>query len=245
MAAGSSNTPSSTVFHDESGPTTEYRSLSVLAILSFVVGCIAPVAYVAPFLLVFPLVGIALAILALRKIAISEGASVGRWIALAGLLLSIASLILPLSHFLTLKTIRVNEAQAFGRRWIELATSGKMEDAFHLTMDSARPNAPVEPGGSVAPPPYQLFIDLPIVKALKAIGADANIQLRETLEYKPESYRVMTVRQLYRVTPAAGATSAPVDVLLTIQRGILPRENMSRWIIARYESKPAGDSAAK
>ncbi len=244
MATGSSNTTSSTVFHgDDYEQASDYRSLSVLAILSLVAGCIAPVAYIAPFLLVFPLVGIALALLALRQIAVSDGLLAGRWAAIIGLVLSIASVVLPFSHYLALRTMRMNEAQAFGRRWVELVTAGKMEEAFQLTIDSTRPNAPPEPGAPPTPAPYQLFIDLPIIKELKSAGAGANIEVRETLEYKPENYRVMTIRQLYRVTAAAGAPSQPIDVVLTIVRGVLPRDNMSRWMISRYEPKTADDSS--
>ena len=127
MAAGTPHSASSSVFHgDDHEQTTEYRSLSVLAVLGLVIGLIAWVAYLAPFLIVVPLAGIAISLLALRQIAVSDGVMAGRWAAIVGLALSIVFAVLPLSHYFALKTMRLSEAEAFSRRWVDLVIPGSV-----------------------------------------------------------------------------------------------------------------------
>jgi len=80
-----------------------------------------------------------------------------------------------------------------------------------------------------------------------AVGPNADIRIRDTVDYQAVTYRSITVRQLYSVTPApgAGASGQPVEFVLALQRATLPRESMSRWLITNYAPpKAAGDTAA-
>jgi hypothetical protein len=239
MATSTSPAASSPVFHgDDPEQITDYRSLSVLAIISLVIGLIAPLAIAAPFLLVVPFVGIAVSLLALRRIAVSEGVLAGRWAATAGLVLSVASAVLPISHDLVQRMIRVHQAEEFGRSWVAMVTAGNLEQAFHLTVDASRGTPPAEPGAPPKPNPYQAFLDQPIIKSLQAAGADADIRVRDTLEYQAATYRNITVRQLYAVTPASATPavgSQPIEFVLSIQRSTLPRDSMSRWMVTRLD----------
>ncbi len=227
MATSTSPAASSPVFHgDDPEQTTDYRTLSVLAIISLVIGLIAPIAIAAPFLLVVPFFGIAVSLLALRRIAVSGGVLAGRWAATAGLVLSVASAVLPISHDLILRAIRVHQAEAFGQSWVAMVTSGNLEQAFHLTVDATRPTPPAEPDAPAKPDPFQTFRDQPIIKALQAAGADADIRIRDTIDYQAATYRNLTIRQLYAVTPTsatpAGAGRQPMEFVLSVQRGTLP-----------------------
>src|SRR6476620_3954579 len=116
MATSTSTTTTpSPVFHgDDPEQTTEYRTLSVLAIISLVMGLAAPLAVAAPFLLAIPLFGIAVSLVALRRIAVSGGVLAGRWAATLGLVLCVASAVLPISHDMIQRAIRVHQAETFG-----------------------------------------------------------------------------------------------------------------------------------
>ncbi len=145
MATGSSTTAYNPAFQgDDPEQTTEYSTLSVLAIISLVIGVVAPLAIVSPLLLAIPLFGIAVALLALRRIAVSEGTLAGRWAAIVGLALCIASAVGPFSHSFAQRTIRSNQAAEFGRSWIAMVTSGDSKQAFRLTVDGSRPQPPLE-----------------------------------------------------------------------------------------------------
>jgi hypothetical protein len=250
MATGTSRTVSAPVFHgDDPEQTTEYRTLSVLAIISLIMGIAAPLAIAAPFLLAIPLFGIAVSLVALRRIDVSGGVLAGRWAAIIGLALCVASAILPISHDLIQRTIRVNQAETIGRDWVAMLTAGKSKEAFHLTSEANRPVS-AEESAAAAPKasPYDKFIDQPVIKALLAAGAGADIRIRETVDYQATTYRSIVVRQLYSVTPAAsaGSSSRPIQFVLTVQRATLPRESMSRWMITRYDfSNAVADSPAQ
>jgi hypothetical protein len=255
MATGTSITATSPVFHgDDPEQTTEYRTLSVLAIISLVIGLFAPLAIAGPFLLAIPFFGIAVSLVALRQIAVSGGVLAGRWAATAGLVLCIASAIMPASHDMIQRAIRIHQAEKFGRGWIALVTAGELKQAFHLTVDATRPPAPPQPN---APPPepnappkpsaYDTFVANPIIKALQAAGPNADVRIREALAYQATSYRNISVRQLVAVTPApaspSGSGSQPFEFVLSVQRATLSRESMSRWLITSYElPKAATDS---
>jgi hypothetical protein len=247
MATGTS-TVSAPVFHgNDPEQTTEYRTLSVLAIISLVIGLAAPLAIFAPFLLSIPLFGIAISLVALRRIAVSEGLLAGRGAATIGLVLCIASAVMPISHDMIQRTLRVNQAEKFGRDWVALVTSGNTKEAFRLTVDGTRPLPPAEPKAPPKPAPYETFVGLPIIKALQAAGAGANIRIRDTVEYQATSYRSIYIRQLYSVTPAStGGGGQPTEFVLSVQRATMPRESMSRWLVANYAPPQAtADSSAK
>jgi hypothetical protein len=254
MATGTSITAASPVFHgDDPEQTTDYRTLSVLAIISLVIGLVAPLAIAGPFLLAIPLFGIAVSLVALRQIAVSGGVLAGRWAATAGLVLCIASAILPISHDMIQRAIRIHQAENFGRSWIALVTAGDQKQAFHLTIDATRPPAPPEPNAPPQPnaPPkpsaYDTFVANPVIKALQAIGPNADVRIRETLAYQATSYRNILVRQLVAVCRApaspSGSGGQPFEFVLSLQRATMSRESMSRWLVASYElPKPAADS---
>ena len=249
MATSTSLDTSSQVFHgDDPEQTTEYRTLSVLAIISLIIGLAAPLAVAAAFLLVIPLVGIAVSLVALRRIAVSEGVLAGRGAATVGLALCVASAVLPISHDLIQRAIRVRQAEMFGRSWVAMVTSGNTKQAFSLTADATRPMPPAEPNAPPKPPPYEAFIDQPVIKALQAAGPDAEIRVGDTVEYRAATYRSITVRQLYEVSPASasptGSGSQPIEFVLSLQRATLPRESMSRWLVTSCTfPKTEADSA--
>jgi hypothetical protein len=252
MATGTSHPATAPVFHgDDPEQTTEYTTLSVLAIIAFVFGLAAPLAIAGPFLLAIPFFGIAVALVALRRIAVSGGVLSGRWLATIGLGLCVASAVLPISHTLIQRAMRQHEAEVVGRNWVTLVTSGELKKAFQLTVDSTRPAPPPEPGAPPKPAPYDAFINHPVIKALQAAGKDAEIRIRDTIEFQAASYRNFTVRQLYEVTPApassSGSSAKPIEFILSIQRATLARESMSRWMITAYTfpTPDANSSAAR
>jgi hypothetical protein len=246
MATGTSSTASTPAFHaDDPEQTSDYRTLSVLAIISLVFGLAAPLAFGGPLLRAIPLFGIAISLLALRRIAVSGGVLTGRGLAITGLVLCVASTIAPFTRDLVQRSIREHQAKRFSQNWLELITSGELEQGLRLTMEGNRPQAPSEPGmppGPGVPPApkkssYEIFLDEPLIKALKDVGANAEIRFDGTLDYQPATYRSMTVRQQFTVSPpSTGGSQQPVNVVVTVQRAPMSMAGVSRWLVARYEN---------
>src|SRR5262245_2800485 len=121
MATGTSFAVAAPAFHaDDPEETAEYRQVSVLALISFVLGILSPLTFASPLLMAIPLFGIAFSILALRQIAGSQGGVSGRWAAVAGLFLCVISLVAPFSRDLVFRSVRTREAVSVGRDWLEL-----------------------------------------------------------------------------------------------------------------------------
>lgn len=254
MSTGTSRTVSAPVFHgDDPEQTTEYSSLSVLAIISLIMGIAAPLAIAAPFLMAIPLFGIAVALVALRRISVSGGALAGQWPARIGLALCVASALVPVSHDMIQRTMRVNDAEKFGQKWIETVASGNLKEAFRLTIDG---NKPIPAADSMGVPnrgpkvsPYESFTAQPVIQAIQAIGLNPVIRVRDTIDFQAKSARNISVNQSYSVASGATATNPsgqPLELLLTIQRATLPRESQSRWLIGNVTyPKSDADSSAK
>lgn len=251
MAIGTSSRVSTPAFHaDDPDPTTEYRTLSGLAIISLVIGLVSPLCFGAPLLMAIPFFGVAVSLIALRRIAMSDGVLAGRWAAIAGLVLCAVFAIAPFSRDLVLRSMRSHQAEDFGRQWLALVLSGRTEQAFRLTVDSTRPQPPPEPGETKSKPtPYATFMALPAVKALAAAGAESDVRFDGTVGYDRPSSRQVFVRQQYEIIPHAAKSGAnpsapPIDVLLFVERTRLAPEGRSRWLVHSMELATAPAAAA-
>ena len=235
MATGTSSRASSPAFHtDEPGETIEYRTLSVLAIVSLIFGLASPLCFGAPLLMVIPVFGAAISILALVRIAASEGTLAGKWMAIVGLVLCVGIGVAPFTRGLAIRSLRTHQAKDFAEGWIRLIVAGKTEDAFRLTIDSTRGPAPQAPGEPAKPQtnPYDTFVGLPLVKSMTAYGADADIEYAGTVSYDPVTFHRVLVRQKYLVSsPGLESSLKPLEVYLTMQRAKLATEGRSRWLM--------------
>src|SRR4029434_2227683 len=121
--------------HTHQGDETlaQYASVTRVAVLGVVLGLVAALALVSPILLVVPLAAIATAIVALRRIAISEGRLLGAWPATLGLCLAALFLGLGLSRQVTRETDLAGQAQEFAEAWLILVRAGKLQMADQMT----------------------------------------------------------------------------------------------------------------
>jgi hypothetical protein len=228
-------------FHaDDAQQVAEYRTLSALAIVSLIVGLAAPLCFAWPLLLAIPLIGVAVSVVAIRRIDSSDGALVGRWAATAGLALCVASGTAVVSRDLVTRSLRTGQAEHVGRQWIQLLVAGDIEKAFRLTVAANQRPEPM-PGPPEPKPektPYEQFRDDPIIAKLAAAGADAQVQLAETSAYEPQPYGQFVIRQQFVVAgggAADGEQSEPIQIVLTLQRSRLFQESQPRWLVANYE----------
>jgi hypothetical protein len=245
MATGTSTRVPAPAFHaDDTEENTNYRSLSVTALIALLFGLASPLCFGHILLMLIPLIGIVFSILALRQIADSDGALAGRGAAVAGLVLCVGFGVAPFARALVLRTTRTSQAEDFGLRWIQSVAAGKTEHAFRLTADSTRRAPPSEPGAPApTQTPYELFLDQPLVKALVSAGADAEIRFEGTTGYEAPSFQRIIVRQKYAIAPkSAGGDATPVEAILTLQRAKLSSEGRSRWLVVSLTdaNQPAG-----
>jgi hypothetical protein len=234
----------------------DYRTLSALAIIGLLFGLASVHCLASQLFLVVPLIGAAISLMALRRIAMSDGLLGGRGAATAGLVLCVACGLAAISRDAVTRHLRTRQAEQVGRNWISLLLAGDTGTAFRLTVESSRPAPPPEPG-MPAPQanPYEEFRKHSLVQAISTIGSDSQIEIVRTLRYVPETHRQFVVAQQFSIVPSEAATDAdeaatdadpnlrPVQANLTLQRSWLRGERKSRWLVAAYELTPAKDNA--
>ncbi len=248
MDATARPTDSAPAFHAEDvDQVADYRSVSVLAILSLLIGLASPLVLLSRLFLVLPLLGAAFSLIALRRVATSSELLAGRWAATAGLALCVACGIAALSRDGVTRYLRTTQAAEFGRKWLTTLAANETEQAFRMTVEGTRPPAQPEPG---TPPsatsPYDEFMKDPLVQQISTAGATAKVARLETQEYSELSRRDVLVRQRFRITPQgeadkSGSTDA-IEADLTLQRSRFPGRREPLWLIAKFES-PAVSNA--
>jgi hypothetical protein len=245
MATGTSIGSSPSAFHvDDPEQASGYRTLSIPAILSLVLGLASPLCFGAPLLFVIPIAGIAIALFALIRIDSSGGSLAGRPAAVVGLVLSTAMVVAPTTRAYVIEHIRTKQATEFADSWLNFVVSGQTEKAFKLTNDSLKGPPPPDPEHKLEKPadPYDSFRAQPLIKALSALGDDAQVQLVEVSGYDPHSFEQVFVQTRYEVKPSAAKPgAAPVTIVLTLQHGRLAREGRSRWMVYAFDdgTKPS------
>ncbi|MEX2307252.1 MAG: hypothetical protein WD738_06645 [Pirellulales bacterium] len=235
-------------FHaDDAEQVAGYRTVSALAIISLVFGLASPLCFAWPLMMAIPIFGTAISIVALLRIAASDGALAGRWAATAGLALCLICGAAAVSRNAVSRFIRTRQAEEVGRNWIGLLLADDAEQAFHFTVTGNRREPPPEPGmPAPTETPYEQFALSPIVPTLAAAGRDADIRYVETLSYEPQARRQFLIQQKFVVTPKAAAEGTPrdpVEVHLTLQRSQLMGEPQSRWLVANFEVPQAAAEA--
>jgi hypothetical protein len=234
-------------FHsDDVQHVANYRALSVLAIFSLLIGLASSLSLLAKGFLLLPLSGLAVALLALRRIALSDGRLAGRGTAIAGLVLCVAFGAAALTRDAVSRYLRTSQAEEFAAQWLALVASNETAQAFKATYEGARPPAPPEPG--VPPPtktPYDAFLSDPLIQQIVAAGDDATIQYVDTLEFAPQSRQVVVVRQQFSVVPADSEKTSharPTQVVLTLQRASFRGDRDKRWLVMRHEAPSSADN---
>jgi hypothetical protein len=231
-------------FHSDDPPeVSEYRTMSALAIVAFVFGLASPLCFWAPLLMGIPLFGAAMAIIAVRRIAASEGGLAGRGLALVALALCLVSATAAISHDRVTRYLRSNQAEEMARRWIGLLLAERTQEAFQLTVDGLRPPAP--PGPGMPPPtetPLETFTKNPVVQALSAAGPASDVRFDGMLSYSPMSSGQLILQQRYSITPSAATGSqsgSSIEVILSVQRSRLAGEKGLRWLIYSFRDANA------
>jgi hypothetical protein len=115
----------------------EYQSLSVLAIISLVLGAASLVALAAPLLLVLGGAAIGFGLLALSAIRRSEGAMTGANVARLGMALAVAAAAAIWVRGALRDSLMKGQASAVAQTWIELLADQQFEDAREMMSNAA------------------------------------------------------------------------------------------------------------
>jgi hypothetical protein len=220
-----------------------YRTVSILSIVSLVLGLTAPLALIAPLLFALPIAGAVVAVLAIRRIAVSDGALVGRTAAVIGLALSIASVSAAFTRTALIQELLSRQARAAAFEWFTLLQAGDAERAFQMTTASRQsppPKDPADPhdaGSEPETPPLETFRVDPVVHFLLDHAQGTPVEYVRDSAFDPGSGGNVRIQQLFTVgaTADSGRGSATsVEIVLQRVRGI--NGAPSQWLVSAYKS---------
>lgn len=233
------NSPTPGAFESEGDEqVVQYGAPSALAIVSLILGLASPLSFFAPLLLAIPIFGAALAIVAMLRIAASEGTLVGRRAAVIALALCVVSAVAAVSRGQVLHAMRYGQARKLADQWVSLIAEGQIEPAFRLTVRGAAPESKAPPGmpADSVPKvdPLTEFRNSPVVQAIREGGGNVKLELAENVFIEPRGRGECVLRQVYRLT-SPEANEEPVELVLTMQYGRLPGESAPRWLVVAHE----------
>ncbi len=126
----------------EEAELAEYRRPSVQAILALILGVLSPTALIHPMYWIVPVVAAAIALIALRRIATSDGQLTGRGIALVALLLAMLFGAWAPSRLFSRQATLYREARQYSQAWLDLVLAGRLYEAYELHLQSASRHPP-------------------------------------------------------------------------------------------------------
>lgn len=216
-----------------------YRALCPLAVVALLAGLAAWLALLHPALWIVPGVGALLAALALRQIRRSEGELSGRWIALAGLSLSLVFGAAAPTRLLSDQWWLAREAEQAADQWFALLREGHPERAYQLTIAPHVRRPPADDlrqhyrQDALGRKGLETFANHRLVRPLLQLGAKARARRFETqwVVQRPDSDEVGLV---YSVTYDDDRGRKTFFARVALKRTINPHTGEPGWQVTGY-----------
>jgi hypothetical protein len=224
-------------------------NISALAVMSLILGLASPLSLAAPLLWAIPLAGAVIAVMTIRRIALSDGALVGRQAAVIGLALSVASLTAAASRSVVTEQVLSYQARHVAAEWLAMLQAGDMQTAFKSTAEGKRGPAPPPPPGSPAaaePPRDRLaeFRQDRLIRYLATVGKDAAISFDHQATGSPETGNGGRLTEYFLVSPTSGSTLPTKTVHVGVDRIRASSLLAANWVIAEYGGDNLPDQSA-
>jgi hypothetical protein len=122
----------------DAAPIQQYRSLSGLAVLSFLLGLLSVVALAHPGAWLFPAAATVCGALAMRRITQCSDALMGRPLAVSGLLLGLFFLSWAPTTYFADRWLISRQARHFSEQWLSAVFDGQLGRAYQATLTVRR-----------------------------------------------------------------------------------------------------------
>ncbi len=212
---------------------TQYRTISPLAILALLVSLGSPLALMNPLLAVIALVGMFLALYALRQIALSPELLSGRGFALVALVLCVFVLAYLPTRMLTRQKQLATYAQQMGDAFLVQMQAGNMHEAHHISnlrfpvFDPSKP--PASPKDKLNDDDFAGFMKIEGIEKLVALKRQYTFHF-DGLEPSAgaQDYDVLVLR--YEIVPQGDTNQKPFFLWITTSRAHEQESKLPRWV---------------
>jgi|GEM_PF-5587662 len=227
---------------------TEYRRVSVLSIIAFLLGIASSGALLGGVLFALPVAGLGVGLLALAKIQAADGHFSGRALARGGIFFSVLFGIGALIHPFLFQQIIDRQCRSFAQGWLELLVEGNGEIALNYVDMAAKSGmvprsaqSKMAASKDIEATIRKAFLEDPLIRQLEATGKSARIRYERTVS-KPQSLGRQTgVTQIYSVTgkDAQGENSsarhAPFQVQLHLLKTYTSGGYPAYWTVGNWQ----------
>ncbi|QDT75292.1 hypothetical protein [Lacipirellula limnantheis] len=221
----------------------KYSQLAPLAVIALLLGIASVAALIGPLLFLIPAAAIGAALIALGKIRESDGALSGAGLARTGLALAVGCLVAALVRGEVRDRLLKDQAGAAAERWLELMTSGEIDDSRALlTGDAAGQLVPRgEPG--TAPRPVEELERIarerleqdPLVRDFASVE-DPQIEVETVSEPVFDAGRTIISAKLFLADQATGSHR---HVQMHMSRNKFYESEGEPWRVDRWEASDA------
>lgn len=228
----------------------EYRALSGLAVIGFLLGLASALAIVHVGLLFIGAAAVICSLVALARIAQLPSEISGRWLALAGIALALFWSAAGIARDLTQRRLLDLGSREFALQWFEYLKQGQPAKALEMGRPAGN-RRPLGPelmdaflSDEVEYESLQQFVGKPEVHALLALGDQAQVRHFACVDSSADF-----VSQVYAVTYDDHGHKKSFLVKMNLKRHEYPRHGVSAWQAASTdapwtpqadEQKPAG-----
>ncbi len=222
--------------NSEAGELPDYRPISSLALVALLAGLASALAMVHPELWCLPIVGVVIAALALRNLALAERPMVGRKAALAGLALSLLFGAAAPARFFSQQFWLASRADHLAQQWFAELGAGRIQAAYDLMLHTGGPSHPPPKSHDAAlaaaaeeiKTELQLFSERQPIAKLLALGAQAQPE-RLAADVLHDELGRDTVVLFYVVRFPGADVLHPLAVQMQVERRHEP--GGERWLI--------------
>lgn len=212
-----------------------------MALVSLFLGIAAPLCMMAPLLFALPISGAALALLALRNIATSDGALIGRTAALIGLALAVASICATVTRAKVGEEMLSRQARAAAIEWIGLLQAGNTDEAFEMTTAKRKGPPPPSPVNMESSQPVRKpideFRDNPVVHFLVVHAKDADVRYAGDAAFDPGIRGAAMIGQEFDVAASQEpGVKSPTRIQLALERARRAAGAPWQWLVSSYQS---------
>jgi hypothetical protein len=216
--------------------TIEYEPYSGWTFVALALGILSAVALAGPILWFVPVFAATVAIIALRKIGVSDRRLSGWHIALLGLLLAIFFGIAGPARFISRRYYLETRAARFADKFMELLQQNKPLAAFQLTLPAgvrkpltADQTEPDTKDAKVQKA-YTEFLKLATLKSLLEDGQQTKVELSSAILATSDDARDDVI-VYYRIRFPSDSAVKTTNVFMDVARGLAYGSHTEQWQI--------------
>ena len=201
-----------------------YRSVSLLAVVAFLLGLLSPISLANPILWMIPVGGLLCGILAFFRLKSKSDLLTGRPIAVIGTILSVFFGSCAVGTHVSNLWLLDRTSRAFATEWLQTVLDGELEKAHqaHLVFYQRQPEGTsLQEHYAHSPldsPRLESFFDQPILQELKRFSPEATIEHLKTVNVVIHS-EYCVVQHVYRVSEGDNSIRIRVRTERVVEHG--------------------------